>query len=80
MLKIGDNGRIVYSITSGDEQGYFDIANNGTIFTKRHLDRETQSLYNLVVAATDQAQSPQKRLSSTVQVNPLKFFLTVDNG
>lgn len=59
----------MYSITSGDEHNYFDIANNGTIYTKRNLDRETQSLYNLVIAATDQAEFPEKRLSSTVQVN-----------
>lgn len=64
----GDNGRIVYSITSGDERSDFEIAPNGTIRTKKLLDRETQSLYNLVVTATDQAPLVQQRLSSTVQV------------
>lgn len=64
----GENGRIVYSITSGNERGDFEIASNGTIRTKRTLDRETQGLYNLVITATDQASVPEQRLSSTVQV------------
>lgn len=37
--------------------------------TRRQLDRETKSLYNLVIVATDQARPPQHRLSSTVQVS-----------
>uniref|UniRef100_A0A182JNV9 Cadherin domain-containing protein n=1 Tax=Anopheles christyi TaxID=43041 RepID=A0A182JNV9_9DIPT len=42
--------------------------NNGTIRTRRSLDRETKSSYNLVVTARDCAKKPDKRLSSTVQV------------
>lgn len=64
----GDNGKIVYSISSGDDECDFAIAQNGTIYTTRLLDRETKSLYNLVVMATDQAKDAQQRLSSTVQV------------
>jgi protocadherin Fat 4 len=64
----GDNGRIVYSIGSGDDDKDFSIAQNGTVYTTRLLDRETKSLYNLVVMATDQAKAPQQCLSSTVQV------------
>lgn len=65
----GENGRLEYSISSGDEEEVFDIGvDNGTIITRRQLDRETKSLYNLVVVATDQAKPPQQRLSSTVQV------------
>ncbi|XP_023311979.1 cadherin-related tumor suppressor, partial [Anoplophora glabripennis] len=67
-LDSGDNGKIAYTITYGDEKGDFQIAPNGTISTKRQLDRETQGIYNLVVTATDQAVPPEKRLSSTVQV------------
>lgn len=44
------------------------MAQNGTILTKRELDRETISTYNLVVTAKDCARQPEKRLSSTVQV------------
>ncbi|XP_031340977.1 cadherin-related tumor suppressor [Photinus pyralis] len=64
----GENSRLVYTITSGDENNDFRIAPNGTILTNRNLDRETQGIYNLVVTATDQAVLPQHRLSSTVQV------------
>nr|CAD7463601.1 unnamed protein product [Timema tahoe] len=67
-LSAGDNGRISYSIVSGDDEEDFDITSNGTVVTRRTLDRETRSLYNLVVRAEDQAISPQKILSSTVQV------------
>ncbi|XP_044732152.1 cadherin-related tumor suppressor [Chrysoperla carnea] len=67
-LDSGDNGKITYAILSGDEKHDFQILSNGTIFTKRQLDRETQAIYNLVVTATDQAKPPQKQLSSTVQV------------
>lgn len=48
------------------------MAQNGTILTKRELDRETISTYNLVVTAKDCARQPEKRLSSTVQV--MVFF------
>ena len=63
----GDNGRIEYSITSGDDDD-FEIVSNGTIYTKRLLDRETKSTYNLIVTARDCAKDVDKRLSSTVQV------------
>lgn len=70
----GDNGRIEYSITSGDDNDDFEIATNGTIRTKRELDRETKNSYNLVVTAKDCAKEPeQKRLSSTVQVCYVKL-------
>lgn len=65
---IGLNGRIEYSITGGDENDDFEIGQNGTIRTKRMLDRETIPSYNLIVTARDMAQEPEKRLSSTVQV------------
>lgn len=58
----------MYSISAGDDDDDFAIAQNGTIYTTKLLDRETKSLYNLVVIATDQAKASQQRLSSTVQV------------
>ncbi|XP_052868798.1 cadherin-related tumor suppressor [Anopheles cruzii] len=67
----GPNGRIEYSISAGDEQEDFQIMANGTIRTRRSLDRETKSVYNLVITAQDCAQEPEKRLSSTVQVSIL---------
>ncbi|KAL1509863.1 hypothetical protein ABEB36_004537 [Hypothenemus hampei] len=65
-LDSGENGRIDYSIISGDPNGDFEIFPNGTISTRQILDRETISLYNLIVTATD--RGPETRLSSTVQV------------
>lgn len=69
---LGENGKITYSITSGDPNGDFRISPNGTITTLRTLDRETVNLYNLVVTATDRAVFPEKQLSSTVQVRERK--------
>ncbi|XP_017783736.1 PREDICTED: cadherin-related tumor suppressor [Nicrophorus vespilloides] len=66
-LDSGNNGRVEYGITSGDENEDFRITRNGTIITNRMLDRETRSVYNLVITATDMAAPPEKRLSSTVQ-------------
>ena len=64
----------MYSISGGNENEQFRISQNGTIFTDKPLDREMQSLYNLVVMATDQAKPPEKRLSSTVQVDYSLYF------
>ncbi|KAK6636220.1 hypothetical protein RUM43_009878 [Polyplax serrata] len=65
----GRNGEIEYRITSGDENQDLAIAQNGTIYTVKNLDRETKSVYNLLVTGTDLADEPQQRLSSTVQVS-----------
>ncbi|XP_034242049.1 cadherin-related tumor suppressor [Thrips palmi] len=68
-LDSGANGRIEYAITAGDGADEFSMSPNGTILTRRALDREAKSSYNLVVTATDSAQPPSPRLSSTVQVS-----------
>lgn len=64
----GLNGKLTYSITSGDDAEDFMIANNGTIFTAKRLDREVLPVYNLIVTAKDSAKPPEPQLSSTVQV------------
>lgn len=76
----GDNGRLEYSIVSGDDEEIFTInPSNGTLSNLKHLDRETKSSYNLVVMATDMAKPPQKRLSSTTQVRKFSdIFLVPD--
>ncbi|XP_051166129.1 cadherin-related tumor suppressor isoform X1 [Leptopilina boulardi] len=63
-----DNGKVAYAIVSGDENNDFDIAPNGTVFTKKLLDREKKSLYSLILRANDSPQYPARALSSTVQV------------
>ncbi|XP_013177912.1 PREDICTED: cadherin-related tumor suppressor [Papilio xuthus] len=64
----GFNGKIIYSITSGDDSSDFIISSNGTIRTAKLLDREKIPIYNLIVTAKDLAKPPEPQLSSTVQV------------
>lgn len=59
---------MTYTISSGDDGQDFSIAENGTIYTAKLLDRETLPVYNLVVTAKDMAKPPEPQLSSTVQV------------
>lgn len=72
-LDSGDNGHVVYSILSGDETEDFGIANDGTLYTRRLLDRETKAIYSLVIEAADSPGSPGKALSSTTQVTTSVF-------
>lgn len=58
----------MYSIAEGDAEGQLAILANGTIVTRLPLDRESKSLYSLIVRATDQAMDVHRRLSSSVQV------------
>lgn len=67
-LDSGDNGRVIYAVAGGDENGDFGVAPNGTLFTRKLLDREQKPLYNLVLSATDSPPPPGLPLSSTVQV------------
>lgn len=75
-LDSGDNGRVVYTIVAGDDDGDFGVAANGTLFTRRPLDRERKSLYNLVLSATDNPLPPARPLSSVVQVSVELFSET----
>lgn len=72
-LDSGDNGKVTYAIADGDDEGDFGVAPNGTLFTRRSLDRERTALYNLVLSATDNPVPPAKPLSSTVQVGESTF-------
>ncbi|CAG0879402.1 unnamed protein product [Cyprideis torosa] len=63
----GANGRVTYSIVDGDEDGLFDIDDNGVVVTVKELDREKQSIHNLWIQASDLAEPPSRRLSSTIQ-------------
>lgn len=75
ILFSGLNGKIQYSITSGDDGHEFRIADNGTIYTAKPLDRENIPIYNLVVTAKDMAKPPEPQLSSTVQVTSCLLYL-----
>ena len=65
----GLNGKISYSIVSGNDNNVLDVSDNGTIFTTKLLDREEKAYYLLLVKATDAGLPNQ--LSSSVQV---RFF------
>ncbi|CAG0913258.1 unnamed protein product [Notodromas monacha] len=67
----GLNGKLEYTLEEeGDENDpTFGIhGENGTIFTRKELDRERRSTYNLVVIATDLCPDIDARLSSSIQV------------
>ncbi|XP_068141663.1 LOW QUALITY PROTEIN: cadherin-related tumor suppressor [Drosophila tropicalis] len=49
----GNNGLIEYTISAGDDKNEFDISSNGTIRTRRQLDREQRGSYTLTVTARD---------------------------
>uniref|UniRef100_A0A8C6NJE5 Protocadherin Fat 4 n=1 Tax=Nothobranchius furzeri TaxID=105023 RepID=A0A8C6NJE5_NOTFU len=65
----GPNAQLLYSIASGDPHGHFVITKEGVLKTKKTLDRETQSFYNLVVTVNDLTPPLITRLTSTAQVS-----------
>uniref|UniRef100_A0A8D3DRM0 Protocadherin Fat 4 n=1 Tax=Scophthalmus maximus TaxID=52904 RepID=A0A8D3DRM0_SCOMX len=65
----GPNAQLLYKIASGDPQAHFVITKEGVLQTKRALDRETQSFYNLVITVNDLAPPPMARFTSTAQVS-----------
>lgn len=75
---LGVNGKILYSISEGDEKHQFTISENGTIMTAAPLDREEQSSYNLIVTASDMANDLNRRLTSSIQVL-INFILFLYN-
>ncbi|KTF93578.1 hypothetical protein cypCar_00039715, partial [Cyprinus carpio] len=65
----GPNAELHYSIASGDPQSQFTITNTCVLQTRKALDRETQSFYNLVITVNDLALPPMSRFTSTAQVS-----------
>ncbi|KAL0974270.1 hypothetical protein UPYG_G00218000 [Umbra pygmaea] len=65
----GQNAKLLYTIASGDPQGQFDITKAGVLHSRKSLDRETQSFYNLVITVHDLALAPMTRYTSTAQVS-----------
>ena len=51
-LDSGNNGEIEYTII-GEAEQYFGVSNNGTMYSKRPLDRETKESFSFIVKATD---------------------------
>ncbi|EDO41044.1 predicted protein [Nematostella vectensis] len=62
----GANGTLTYSISAGNEEGFFSINNKtGAISVAKQLDRETRDQYTLTVMAQDGGEPP---LNSTTAV------------
>ncbi|KAL9962398.1 hypothetical protein ACROYT_G031498 [Oculina patagonica] len=55
----GDNAKIIYAITIGNEEGAFILNNvTGVLSKAKALDREVRDFYSLLVTATDHGQPP----------------------
>ena len=68
-LDSGDNSRVVYNITSGNEEGAFMIdPDTGAIKVKKSLTTVSASQFTLGVEARDKG-NPPRRQSTTVQLN-----------
>uniref|UniRef100_A0A4W4G6F7 FAT atypical cadherin 4 n=1 Tax=Electrophorus electricus TaxID=8005 RepID=A0A4W4G6F7_ELEEL len=65
----GPNALLAYGIASGDPQDQFGITPYGVLQTRKLLDREARSFYNLVVTVSDQAPPPAPRFTSSAQVS-----------
>ncbi|XP_043928774.1 protocadherin Fat 4-like [Protopterus annectens] len=62
------NAALNYTICSGDAQQCFTINSNGTLQLQKHLDREQQSVYNLIIQAADKSVPESSRLSSSMHI------------
>ncbi|XP_062589500.1 cadherin-23-like, partial [Saccostrea cucullata] len=68
---IGENAKIRFSITGGNEQGHFDIdTNTGDLLVQGDIDREEQSTYYLTITIEDSPNvtADTKRNSTQVVV------------
>ncbi|XP_076844234.1 protocadherin Fat 4 isoform X2 [Brachyhypopomus gauderio] len=65
----GPNAQLAYSIASGDPQEQFSITATGVLQTRKVLDREARSFYNLIVTVSDLAPPPAARFTSSAQVS-----------
>jgi protocadherin-16/23 len=65
---IGRNSRIVFDITSGNEEGLFVLdSSSGVLALARPLDRERTGQHRLVIRATDQAtENPLSSLAAVI--------------
>lgn len=50
---LGNNGRILYTITEGNSEGKFGVFPDGYLYVRSPLDREDKDYYSLTVTAHD---------------------------
>ncbi|XP_061191820.1 cadherin-23-like [Saccostrea echinata] len=68
---IGENAKIRFSITGGNDQGHFDIdSDTGDLLVKGDIDREMHSIYHLTITIQDSpnVKAETKRNSTQVVV------------
>ena len=67
---VGSNGRVVFAIAKGNEDGVFKIgADSGQITVEGAVDRETKAIYSLSVMASD--------TGFPIMATEKKFYVTV---
>lgn len=59
----GANTNVEYIIVDGDKLGKFHVRGTGEVIVNKPLDRENDSLYTLVVAATDGGMSTMTKIT-----------------
>lgn len=68
----GDDGRVTYNITSGDDDSKFSVnSDSGNITVSAALDYSVQAAYNLTVLAQDHGSISQKSSTTHVYVTVL---------
>lgn len=71
-FKSGENSAVVYSITSGNDEGFFTIdPENGTVTLVCSLDYEVATKYSLIIKATDGWRHRKTDAFSKLYVNVL---------
>ncbi|CAN8006312.1 unnamed protein product [Ixodes hexagonus] len=55
----GENGRVSYEISEGNQEGRFGVFPDGAVYVKKALDREWRDLYALTVVARDSGDRPR---------------------
>ena len=66
-----ENGRLEYSII-GDAEEWFRVSNNGTLFSRRALDREEKESFSFIVKATDAGQQGGRHSATATVLLTLK--------
>ncbi|XP_064481963.1 cadherin-related tumor suppressor-like [Ornithodoros turicata] len=62
----GENGRVLYDIVEGNDDGKFGIFPDGTMYVRNPLDRESRDFYSLTVTARDNGTKPRSSAVSVV--------------
>ncbi|CAH1264999.1 FAT4 [Branchiostoma lanceolatum] len=66
-VDVDANGEVSYVISTGNDEGVFNISSDGMIFLDKEADFETTTAYSLTVVATD-GGAPQLSSTATVHV------------